>query len=196
MRQQQDDIDRPDPDEDPELQSRVELKKEYRKHEIRAWIISLAAAVIIALAFRFFVFEFIRVEGPSMQPTLYTDEYVFMEKVSYWFRTPERGDIIICSFPNSRESYVKRVIGEPGDRIKVQDGVLYINGMPDHEFFSGVIDKDIAELTVPENSVMVMGDNRNESRDSRDPGVGPIPYDKILGRAVFVIFPFDKIHGL
>lgn len=192
----QNDIDRPDQDEDPELQSRVELKKEYRNREIKGWIVSLAAAVIIALGLRFFVFEFIRVDGPSMQPTLYTDEYVFMEKVTYWFRTPARGDIVICSFPESKDSYVKRVIGEPGDRVRVTDGVLYINDMPDHEFFSGLIDKNMAELTVPENSVMVMGDNRNESRDSRDPSVGPIPYNKILGKAVFVIFPFDKINGL
>lgn len=192
----QNDIDRQGPEEESEFQSRTELKKEYRSREIKGWIISLAAAVILALGLRFFVFEFIRVDGPSMQPTLYTDEYVFMEKVTYWFRVPERGDVVICSFPGSRESFVKRVIGEPGDRVKVKDGVLYINGAPDQEFFSGIYDEDMAELTVPENSVMVMGDNRNESRDSRDPGVGPIPYNKILGKAVFVIFPLDKVNGL
>jgi signal peptidase I len=192
----QPDIDRTDPDEESELQSRVEIKKEYRSRELRGWIISLAAAVIIALGLRFFVFEFIRVDGPSMQPTLYTDEYVFMEKVTFWFRHPERGDIVICSFPKSNQSYVKRVICVPGDKVKVADGVLYINGVPDHEYFSGVYDKNMAELIVPENSVMVMGDNRNQSRDSRDPGVGPIPYNYIIGKAVFVIFPLDKIHGL
>lgn len=197
---QQSDIDRPDPDDESELKSRVELKKEERTEnrnsEIKGWIISLAAAVIIALGLRFFVFEFIRVDGPSMQPTLYTDEYVFMEKVTYWFRTPERGDIVICSFPDSRDSYVKRVIGEPGDRVKIEGGVLYINDVPDHEFFSGIIDNDFSELTVPDSSVMVMGDNRNQSRDSRDPSIGPIPYNKILGKAVFVIWPLDKVHGL
>ncbi len=192
----QTDFDRSDPDEGSELSSRVEFKKEYRDREIKGWIISIAAAVIIALALRFFVFEFIRVEGPSMQPTLYSDEYVFMEKVTYWFRHPERGDIVICSFPKSNQSFVKRVIGEPGDSLKVADGVLYINGVPDHDFFGGAIDKDMAELIVPENSVMVMGDNRNQSRDSRDSTVGPIPYNKIIGKAVFVIFPPDKIHGL
>lgn len=192
----QSEIDRPDQEEESELQSRIEIKKDYRNREIKGWIISLAAAVIIALGLRFFVFEFIRVDGPSMQPTLYTDEYVFMEKVTYWFRHPERGDIVICSFPNSRDSFVKRVIGEPGDRINITDGVMYINGVPDHEFFGSAIDNDMAEITVPENSLMVMGDNRNESRDSRDPSIGPIPYDKILGKAVFVIFPFDKMHGL
>jgi signal peptidase I len=182
--------------EDDEEQSRVMRKKEYRQREAKGWIISLAAAIVIALALRFFVFEFIRVEGPSMQPTLYSNEYVFMEKVTYWFRHPERGDIVICSFPASNESFVKRVIGLPGDKLKVADGVLYINDTPNYDYFSGHHKENLAEMTVPENSVMVMGDNRNESRDSREPTVGPIPYDKILGRAEFVIWPVDKIHGL
>lgn len=186
---------RPEAEEDEE-QSRVLRKKEYRQREAKGWIISLAAAIVIALALRFFVFEFIRVDGPSMQPTLITNEYVFMEKVTYWFRHPERGDIVICSFPNSNESFVKRVIGLPGERLKVEDGVLYINDAPYNDYFNGVHREDMAETTVSQNSVMVMGDNRNESRDSRDSTVGPIPYDKILGRAVFVIWPVDKIHGL
>ncbi len=131
-----------------------------------------------------------------MQPTLYTDEYVFMEKVTYWFRHPVRGDIVICSFPDSHESFVKRVIGLPGERISVEDGMLYIDGVPNYDYFSGSHNEDMAQLIVPDNSVMVMGDNRNESRDSREPSVGPIPYDKILGKAVFVIWPVDKIHGL
>lgn len=194
MRRQPDTI---EPDvEDEEEQSRVMRKKEYRQREAKGWIISLAAAIVIALALRFFVFEFIRVEGPSMQPTLYKDEYMFMEKVTYWFRHPERGDIVICSFPASNESFVKRVIGMPGERIKVEEGVLYINDTPNYDYFSGRHNDDLAEMTVPDNSVLVMGDNRNESRDSRESTVGPIPYEKILGRAVFIIWPFDKIHGL
>jgi signal peptidase I len=186
----------PEDDEDFGLQTRMRLKKEYRKREAKGWIISLVAAVVIALALRFFVFEFIRVDGPSMQPTLYTDEYVFMEKVTFWFRAPVRGDIVICSFPDSNESFVKRVIGQPGDRIKVADGVLYINDVPNYDYYQGVIDKDLKETTVPDKCVFVMGDNRNQSRDSTDPSVGPIPYDKILGKALFVIWPFDKMNGL
>lgn len=195
MREQRD-IEHQDLDEDSDLHSRMQLKKDYRKRELKGWIISLSAAIIIALALRFFVFEFIRVDGPSMKPTLYTDEYVFMEKVTYWFRHPLRGDIVICSFPASKDSFVKRVIGQPGDKVKVTEGVLYINDIPDHEYYGGVFNNDMDEVTVPENCVMVMGDNRNESRDSRDPSVGPIPYDKILGKAEFVIWPLDKIHGL
>jgi signal peptidase I len=182
--------------EEDEEQSRVMRKQEYRLRETKNWVISLAAAIVIALALRFFVFEFIRVDGPSMQPTLFTNEYVFMEKVTYWFRHPVRGDIVICSFPDSNESFVKRVIGEPGDRIKVKEGVLYINDVPNYDYFSSAHRDETPETTVPEGCLMVMGDNRNESRDSREPGVGPIPYDKVLGRAEFIIWPFDKIHGL
>lgn len=180
--------------EEEGLQSRVLIKKDNRRREAKGWVISLVAAVVIALVLRFFVFEFIRVDGPSMEPTLYTDEYVFTEKVTYWFGGPQRGDIIICSFPGSSASYVKRVIGLPGERIKVEDGVLYIDGIPNYDYFTGYIDESMDEMTVPEESVIVMGDNRNESRDSRS--VGPIAYKDILGRTLFVIWPPDKMHGL
>lgn len=170
------------------------LNSSDRKREARGWIISIVAAIAIALALRFFVFEFIRVEGPSMQPTLYTNEYVFMERVTYWFEPPRRGDIVICMFPGSNATYVKRIIGLPGEDIKVIDGVLYIDDVPNYDYFSILHDHDTPETTVPQNSVVVMGDNRNDSTDSRD--VGPISYDKILGKAVFVIWPLDQIHGL
>lgn len=191
-----------DPEEDTDEQSRMDQKnqkREYRKRETRGWIVSLLVAVVVALTLRFFVFEFIRVDGPSMQKTLYTDEYVFMEKVTYWFRHPQYGDIVICSFPNSTDSFVKRVIGTPGDKIKVEGGVLYINGTAHYDYsgnFNEPIDNDMKEIQVPDNCVFVMGDHRNQSRDSRAPEVGPIPYDKILGKTEFVIWPLDKIHGL
>lgn len=189
----------PEKDEGLELEKRMAQKKEYRKRETRGWILSLAAAIIIALGLRFFVFEFIRVDGPSMEKTLYTNEYVFMEKVTYWFGPPKYGDIVICSFPNSTDSFVKRVIGTPGDKIKVQGGVLYINGAADPNYSGNnnePINNDFSEITVPDNCIFVMGDHRNQSRDSRDPGVGPIPYNKVLGKALFIIWPVDKIHGL
>lgn len=178
------------------IKPEAEVKKEYLKRESVGWIISLAAAIMIALALRFFVFEFVRVDGESMQPVLYSEEYVFMERVSYWFSNPQRGDIVVCSFPDSEDSYIKRVVGLPGDSIKVEDGVLYINGTPDHDYFTGTYSEDTQECTVPENCVMVMGDNRNDSTDSRKSYVGPIPYDKIHGKADFIIWPFDKIHSL
>lgn len=184
------------PDNDQNVQPEARLKKEYTKREAVRWIIFLAAVIIIALVLRFFIFEFIRIDGKSMQPVLDSEEYVFMEKVSYWFSAPQRGDIIFFLFPGSDDFHISRVIGLPGERIKVEGGVLYINETPNYDYFSGVHEDDMQELTVPENCVMVMGDNRNDSMDSRSLNVGPIPYDKIQGKADFIIWPFNKIDGL
>ncbi len=183
-------------DSDELYSSRMMRKKVYRDRETRSWIISLAAAIVVALLLRFFVFEFVRVEGDSMLPTLYTDEFVFMEKVSYWFSGPQRGDIVICSFPNSEDTYVKRVIGTQGDRLSITGGVLYINGEANYDYFGELMYNDMGEITVPQGYVFVMGDNRNNSTDSRVVGVGALSGDMVQGKAVFVIWPFDNIHGL
>lgn len=183
-----------DPQDDLEQQSRMQRKKEYRRRETQGWIFSLVIAIVIALTLRFFVFEFIRVEGDSMNPTLYDEEYVFMEKVTYWFREPELGDIVICYFPGRTETFVKRVIGVAGDTIEVSGGVLYINGEANYDYYTDIMRSDSALVTVPEGCVFVMGDNRDNSQDSRV--VGPISWDKILGKAVFVLWPVDQIHGL
>ena len=184
-----------DEQEEPE-ETRMKRKKEYQKHEARSWIFSLAAAVVVALILRFFVFEFIRVDGESMQPTLYTNEYVFMEKVTYWFAEPQRGDIVICSYPNSKDTYVKRVIGVGGDRIRVTSGVLYINDEASFDYFTDVMYNDMDEVTVPASHVFVMGDNRNASMDSTSASIGALPLQMVQGKALFVIWPFDNIHGL
>ncbi len=182
----------PDHDEMNEA-SRMALKKQYKREELRGWIGSLIAAVVVALLLRFFVFEFIRVDGRSMEPTLYSDEYVFMEKVSYWFDEPKLGDIIICDFPHRTETFVKRVIGTEGDVLRITDGVLYINDVPNNDYFDEPM-TDMAPITVSEDCVFVMGDNRNNSQDSRV--VGEIRDDEILGRAVFILWPFNRMHGL
>ena len=188
-----------EPEEEYEGESRMERKASVassRKREAVGWVISLVAAVAIALALRFFVFEFIRVDGESMEPTLETNEYVFMEKVTYWFEEPKFGDIIICYYPHRTETFVKRVIGTEGDTIEIRDGTLFINNEPDTTYFSGYLEHDLAPMVVPEDSVFVMGDNRNASMDSTNSSIGPLPYDMILGKALFVIWPFDKIQGL
>ena len=172
--------------------SGVQLKD--RKRELSGWIFSMLAAVIIALTLRVFVFEFIHVDGDSMLPTLQDEETVFMERVTYWFSGPQRGDIVICHFPNSEDTYVKRVIGVGGDTLCITDGVLYINGEASFEYFSARMDSEMTELTVPEGYVFVMGDNRNYSADSRI--VGSLPLDMVLGKALFVIWPPGNIGGL
>lgn len=169
-----------------EQPSRMRRKTDYRKRETRSWIFSLLAALAIALCLRFFVFEFIRVDGNSMETTLHNNEYVFMERVTFWFREPDFGDIIICTYPQHPDTYVKRVIGTGGDVIEISDGVLYINGEADYTYFQDQMN-DFAPVVVPEGCVFVMGDNRNESLDSRM--IGPLTYDRIRGKAEFVIWP-------
>jgi signal peptidase I len=185
-----------DLDDDLGEESRMQRKAAARKHELWGWFISLIAAVAIALALRFFVFEFIRVDGESMMPTLQTDEYVFMEKVTYWFDEPAYGDIVICYYPNRTETFVKRVIGTAGDTIEIHDGTLYINGVADSTYFSDYMNNEMPPVVVPDNSVFVMGDNRNASMDSTNSSIGPLPDSMILGKALFIIWPFDKVRGL
>ena len=175
--------------------SRMQRKAAARKREMWGWIISLIAAVAVALTLRLFVFEFIRVDGSSMEPTLYTDEYVFMEKVTYWFGEPQFGDIVICYYPQRTETFVKRVIGTEGDVIAVQDGALYINNVMDTTYFAGYMNTEMSPVVVPEDSVFVMGDNRNASMDSTNSSIGPLPYDMILGKALFVIWPPSLIQA-
>lgn len=179
-------------------ESRVERKKEYKKKETKGWIVSMVLAVVIALTLRFFVFEFIRVEGQSMEPTLIDNEYVFMQKVSYYFDGPKHGDIVICAFPNRTETFVKRVVGVEGDVIRITNGTLYINGEANYEHYDKAtgIDHDMAELTVAEDAVFVMGDNRNHSMDSSNSSVGVLDEDMIFGKAEFVLWPLNMIHGL
>ena len=181
--------------------SRMKRKSDYKKNETRSWILSLLAALVVALLLRFFVFEFIRVEGDSMNQTLHDDEYVFMERVTYWMREPEFGDIIICTYPDMPNTYVKRVIGTGGDTIEVKDGVLYINGEPDHQDYAYFGNRtehngDFPAVVVPQDCVFVMGDNRNQSMDSRSPHVGALPYERVLGKALFVIWPPENMGGL
>ncbi len=172
----------------------------YKKYSDRHFFLSLIIVVAIAFAARLFIAEPVRVDGESMYPTLLNNERMFVEKVSLWFSEPKRGDIVICYYPGYTVSCVKRVIGLPGDTISVTDGIVYINGeeLDESEYwqYRGEIDLDMGEVTVPEDSVFVMGDNRNDSKDSRAWGVGAIPYERITGRAHYVIWPLSAARGI
>lgn len=161
------------------------------REEFVSWMISLIAAVAIALALRFFVFDFVVVEQSSMETTLYTGEWLFLEKVTYRLDDPDEGDIIVCHFDEGRKNYVKRVIGVSGDTVAIKEGVTYVNGEAiDEPYLHEPELGTLEETTVPEDSVFVMGDNRNNSFDSRV--VGSIPYDRIRGRVLFRAWPFTK----
>lgn len=172
--------------------------KEYRRFMNWDFFLYLLTVLLIAFAIRAFVAEPIVVDGESMHPTLLDHEYMLVEKLSYYVERPERGDIIVCYYPGFTVSCVKRVIGLPGDEIYVWDGEVYINGDPLDEsaYWDDYVRGNMAPLTVPENTVFVMGDNRNVSGDSRDPSVGPIPYEKVVGRTVAVLWPLDEMRAV
>ncbi len=165
----------------------------YRNVEFLLYIVFV---VLIALTIRSFIAEPIRVDGDSMVPTLVHNEDMLVEKMTYWFNDPLRGDIIICFYPGYTESCVKRVIGLPGETIAVQDGVITINGTPLDEsaYWTGEIVGDMDPVTVGARQVFVVGDNRNGSKDSRNSSVGCIPYAKIVGHVVAVVYPFNEFE--
>lgn len=136
----------------------------------------------------------VRVDGPSMEPSYQHNNRVVVSKVSYWFNDIERGDVIVFPAPpNPNEDYIKRVIGLPGDRVKVENGSVFVNDKPiDEPYISAPPISNLRETSVPEGMVFVMGDNRNVSSDSRS--WGPLEIEDIIGKAVFVYWPLDKIR--
>ena len=162
------------------------------------FLLYIALVVLVALTIRTFIAEPIRVDGDSMIPTLVNNEDMLVEKVTYWFNDPQRGDIVICFYPGYTESCVKRVIGLPGDTVEVREGVFYINGkaLDESAYWKDSIIGDVAPVTVGARQVFVVGDNRNGSKDSRNPSVGCIPYAKVVGRVVAVVYPFDQVKSI
>lgn len=130
----------------------------------------------------------IRVDGFSMEPTLHSGEYVIVNKVSYRLGEPARGDIIVFHFPRKPDQeYIKRVIGLPGDSVRIADGRVYVNEIALHEPYIFADPAYVGSWTVPEGELFVLGDNRNNSSDSHNWGF--VPNDQVIGKAVFVYWP-------
>lgn len=183
--------------------SRMAERQQERLRGGRFWrqldfLISLALLVVLAFGVRAFVAEPVRVDGDSMYPTLQHGEHMFVEKVSYWFLAPARGDVIICYYPGYTESCVKRVIATGGETVEIRGGLVYVDGQPLDEsaYWTGTVVGDFGPLTVPAGEVFVLGDNRNVSKDSRNPSVGTIPRDQIVGRVRAVFLPVSEAHWL
>ena len=155
--------------------------------------------MLVVWALRLFVFDVVRINGPSMEPTFFDNYRVFAEKISYCFREPRRGEIVIAHYPPEveKESVIKRVIGLPGETISIHDGILYINGQPLDEsvYWTEFINMTMEEIMIPEKSVFLIGDNRNYSLDSRSSHVGPVPYYRIVARVMLQVWPADQIKA-
>ena len=162
-----------------------------RSHLAREIVETIALTVIIFLVIRFAIQSY-RVQGPSMQPGLVTDEYVLVNKVAYLFHAPERGDVIVFHYPlDTSVDFIKRVIGLPGDTITITGTTVAVDGTTLKEpYISQPANPSGEKVTVPPNNYFVMGDNRPVSDDSRTWGFVP-SYD-IVGKAVMLYWPFNK----
>ena len=167
-------------------------KEETKKEDKKFWIF-LGILAIVCVLLRLFVFELFHISGGSMIPTFEDGDYVFAEQISVYTKDISRGDIVIVEYPNGKPC-VKRVIGIEGDTIEIKDRILVLNGEKvQEEYINEQMYDSMEPITVKDNMIFVMGDNRNYSLDSRDPNVGAIPYENIKGKVRFSLFPFrDK----
>lgn len=165
--------------------------------ELLSWLIYIVIVVILSLGIITFIGQRTKVSGHSMETTLSDGDNLIVDKISYRFRDPERFEIIVFPFQYEEHTYyIKRIIGLPGETVQVIDGYVYINGeMLDENYGLEVMDDPgiAAEpITLGEDEYFVLGDNRNHSSDSRDPSVGVLHRDDIMGRAWIRIWPLDK----
>ena len=159
------------------------------KSAVRDTIESLASAVLIVTFITVFVGRFCRVKGPCMEPALYTGQWLWTDKLGYALGAPQRGDIVVFKYHDTREKYIKRLIGLPGERVQISEGRLLLNGVRIQEPYSlEAAQSDYGPVTVPPDSYLVLGDNRNHSDDSRG-SVGFLPREKMEGRAVARFWP-------
>ena len=153
---------------------------------------TILLAALIFFGTRLLVQNFL-VEGPSMSPNLSDSEFLLVNKLSYLTDDPQRGDVIVFRSPRSPdEDLVKRVIGLPNEVVEVREGQVYVDGrlIDESGYFSGPIGRETAPRRVPEGAYFVMGDNRIQSRDSRD--IGTVPRASIVGQVWLVYWPPAK----
>lgn len=150
---------------------------------LREIVETVLPAVLIALLIHLFLAQATRVEGYSMEPSLYGHQRLVIEKLSYRLHSPQRDDIVVVHVPGyGQEMLIKRVIGLPGDTIEVRGGQVLVNNQPLAEPYLRVVTRgDYPATVIPPDKIFVMGDNRNNSNDSR--AFGPIAFDDIVGKA-------------
>jgi signal peptidase I len=196
------------PDQDSLQSSAVEsLEREPPKPSIRAgiwnalsWVRDLAFSVLIAVVSIVFIYQPVKVEGTSMMPGLSDQERIFINKFTYRFGlgSIERGDTVVFEFPgDTSKSYIKRVIGLPGDRVRIDRGQVYVNGQAlEEDYVEPDYRDDVSkpEVVVDPDEYYVLGDHRNSSSDSRV--WGTVPRKFIYGKAVFCYWPLSKMGRL
>lgn len=181
--------------------SKPQQKKEKTKlQDFIETVVFLIIVVALSLLFVKFVAQRTLVDGRSMNNTLQDRDNVIVDKITYRFKDPERFDIVV--FPYDKDNnYIKRIIAMPGETIRIDEqGAIYINGEILFENYGAetILDpgRAIEEIQMGEDEYFVMGDNRNNSKDSRNPLVGNITRDRLIGRAIFRIWPLNAFGPL
>lgn len=166
--------------------------------EAKDWVISIVVAVVLAFFIRQFIVELYIVDGPSMRPTLQSQERLVVNKFIYRFRAPEKGEVLVFRYPRDPgRDFIKRVIATPGDTIEIRSGHVFVNDQLLNEpYILDTTRSEYPKATVPEGTIFVMGDNRNNSEDSRFADVGFVPYELIKGKAMMVFWPVSQFKTL
>jgi signal peptidase I len=186
---------------DPQRTNEVPLPRQttrpqHRRPEggVRAWARDLIVSIAISIFIILFLYQPVRVEGTSMLPQLEDQDRLFINKFAYDVGTIHRGDVVVFRYPHDQtKSYIKRVIALPGDDLRIDHGVVWLNG---RQLREGYVprwyrdDRSMPEMVLPEGEYFVMGDHRSISSDSRD--FGPVSRGLIYGRAAFVYWPVDQ----
>lgn len=165
--------------------------------ELLGWIVYILIVVGISFFIITFVGQRTRVQGSSMEPMLSDGDNLIVDKISYRFRDPERFEIIVFPYQYQENTYyIKRIIGLPGETVQVIDGYVYINGALLEENYGAEVMANAGIAAEPielgEDEYFVLGDNRNHSADSRDPSVGVLMRDQLMGRAFLRIWPMES----
>jgi len=155
-------------------------------------IVIISLAIIVPI--RYFLIQPFFVKGASMEPNFLDGDYLIIDEISYRFEVPQRGDVIIFRYPlDQTQFFIKRVIGLPGEKIKVIDDSVFVNGKPLNEsrYLQGVETAGNVEVLLGDNEYFVLGDNRQASSDSRR--WGEVDKKFIIGRAWLRAWPFDRL---
>ncbi|HEY0265010.1 MAG TPA: signal peptidase I [Granulicella sp.] len=162
---------------------------------LHSWLRDLLVSVLVSAFIIIFLYQPVKVEGTSMLPELQDQDRLFINKFAYHVGKIEHGDVVVFLYPRDQsKSYIKRVIGLPGDTVKIDEGRVFVNGVPLKEWYVPLRyrdDRSQATLVVPEGSYFMMGDHRSISSDSRD--FGPVRRELIYGKAAFIYWPMEQM---
>lgn len=192
------------PDENSEEQNQSDNLPISIGKRIVNFFLDFLETIVVALSIFVVVYLFIvqphEVKGSSMEPNFHNNDYILTDKISLKLHEPNRGDVVIFKAPKNPEvDYIKRVIGLPGEKVKIQNGEVFINDKKLNEpylvdktnLFPGSFVQEGISIPVPEGKYFVMGDNRSHSSDSRE--FGPIVNNLIIGKAIFRYWPMNKL---